>query len=82
MKQPSSFSTGDPSYLVVASTSGNVSPTALTISNPSVGSCFFGLRFIEGQYQPSCDAVQASLVPLHSETAMYVTTRTMSEMIP
>ena len=48
MKQPFSFSTGDPSYFVVASTFGNVSPTALTISNPSVGSCFFGLRFIEG----------------------------------
>ena len=34
MKQPLSFSTGDPSYFGVASTSGNVSPTALTISNP------------------------------------------------
>jgi hypothetical protein len=48
MKQPPSFSTGDPSYFVVASTSGNVSPTYLTISNPSAGSRFFGLRFIEG----------------------------------
>ena len=43
-KQPSSFGNGDPSYIVVASTPGNVSPTALTTSNPAVGCRFFGLR--------------------------------------
>ena len=61
MKQPSSFSTGDPSYLVVASTSGNVSPTALTISNPSVGSCFFGLRFIEASINPRATQFKPAL---------------------
>src|SRR5688572_21799921 len=35
MKQPPSFSTGDPSYFVTASTLGSVSPTARTVSKLS-----------------------------------------------
>jgi hypothetical protein len=46
MKMPPTFSTGDPSYLVVASTSGSASPTVPTISKTSIGACFFGMRFI------------------------------------
>src|SRR5712692_10861875 len=46
MKQPPTFRTGDPSYLVVASTSGSASPTVLTGSKLSAGVCFVGLRFI------------------------------------
>jgi len=61
MKLPRTFSTGDPSYFVVASTSGSVSPTVLTVSNVSAGICFVGLRFIEAQYSPSRDAIQANL---------------------
>ena len=45
MKQPPAFSTGEPSYLMTASTSGRVSPTALTrervgpaLSSPFVAS--------------------------------------------
>src|SRR4030095_7750876 len=37
MKQPRAFSTGEPSYLIAASTSGKVSPTALTAANESAG---------------------------------------------
>ena len=36
MKMPINFSTGDPSYFVVATTSGNESPTVLTISKELV----------------------------------------------
>src|SRR5688572_10216048 len=35
MKQPRALSTGEPSYLTTASTSGKVSPTALTAANES-----------------------------------------------
>jgi hypothetical protein len=61
MKQPPTFSTGDPSYLVVASTSGSASPTVLTVSKASACVCFVGLRFIEAQYSRSRDAIQANL---------------------
>ena len=37
MKQPPTFKTGDPSYLVVARTSGSVSPTSLTVSKHAAG---------------------------------------------
>ena len=37
MKQPRTFSTGDPSYFVVASTSGSASPTVLTVAKVSTG---------------------------------------------
>jgi hypothetical protein len=53
MKQPPTFSTGDPSYLVVASTSGSASPTVLTVSKGSAGVCAVGLRVIETQYRPA-----------------------------
>src|SRR5713226_8580143 len=46
MKQPQSFSTGDPSYFVVASTSGSVSPTALTLSKAPARIRFAGIRFM------------------------------------
>jgi hypothetical protein len=36
MKQPRSFSTGEPSYLVLTSTSGSVSATALTASKETL----------------------------------------------
>jgi hypothetical protein len=61
MKQPPTLRTGDPSYLVVASTSGSASPTVLTDSKVSAGVSFVGLRFIEAQYSPSRDAIQANL---------------------
>lgn len=61
MKLPPTFSTGDPSYFVVASTSGSASPTVLTVSKVSAGVCFVGLRFIEAQYSLSRDAIQANL---------------------
>ena len=51
MKQPPTFRTADPSYFVVASTSGRPSPTALTVSNGSTGFCF-DRRFIGAQYSP------------------------------
>lgn len=51
MKQPPTFSTGDPSYFVVASTSGSASPTVLTISNASAGLCPIRLRFIEAGFR-------------------------------
>jgi hypothetical protein len=51
MKQPPTFSTDDPSYLVVASTSGSVSPTALTISKGSACVRFVALRFIESLHR-------------------------------
>src|SRR6187399_3744628 len=35
MKQPPTFSTGEPSYFVAASTPGSVSPTLLTSANAS-----------------------------------------------
>jgi len=38
MKMPSTFSTGDPSYFVVASTFGSASPTVLTMSKAPVAS--------------------------------------------
>ena len=44
-----SFSTDNPSYFVVASTSGSASPTVLTISNASAGFRLIGLRFIEAE---------------------------------
>ena len=46
MKQPPSFSSGDPSYFVVASTSGSAVPIVLTISNASASFCVRGLPFI------------------------------------
>ena len=60
MKQPPSFSTGDPSYFVVASTSGSPSPTVVTISNASDGFRCIGLRVIDAEYPPSRDATQAT----------------------
>jgi hypothetical protein len=45
MKQPPIFSTGDPSYFVAASTSGNASPTVLTISNAAAGCILMGMSF-------------------------------------
>jgi len=59
MKQPPSFSTGDPSYFVVTVTSGSPSPTVVTIANASGGFCCIGLRFIDAEYPPSRDATQA-----------------------
>ena len=47
MKLPPAFSTGDPSYFVVASTSGIVSPSVLTISKMSARVRFGRLRFID-----------------------------------
>jgi hypothetical protein len=35
MKQPPAFKMGEPSYLTVASTSGNESPTSCTVLNAS-----------------------------------------------
>jgi len=56
MKAPPSFNTGDPSYLVPASTSGSASPTLLTVSKGSGGPGLFGVRFIEATvYSPSRD---------------------------
>src|SRR5262245_13434038 len=53
MKQPPVFSTGDPSYLVAATTSGSESPTARTSSNRSVGACspFFRLMVVTSELQ-------------------------------
>jgi hypothetical protein len=61
MKLPPTFSAGDPSCFVVASTSGKASPTVLIVSNMSASVCFVGLRFIDAQYSPSRDAIQANL---------------------
>src|ERR1700682_1276630 len=47
MKMPSTLSTGDPSYFVAASTSGNASPTVLTISKAAVIGCLVGFRLID-----------------------------------
>jgi hypothetical protein len=58
MKLPLAFKTGDPSYFVVASTSGSASPTVLTVSKGSAGARFTGLRFIDAQYSPSRGAIQ------------------------
>jgi len=48
MKQPPTFSTGDPSYFVEDSTSGNVSPTVLTGSNGFERACLMLAFRIEG----------------------------------
>ena len=36
MKQPPAFKMGEPSYLIVASTSGNERPTCCTVSNAPI----------------------------------------------
>ena len=68
MKAPPTFSTGDPSYLVVASTSGSASPTILTVSNVGDGVCLFGLRFIEAVFA-SHDAMATSYPSARSARA-------------
>jgi hypothetical protein len=50
MKRPPTFSTGDPSYFVVISTSGSVSPIALTIAKEFAAVDFVGLWFIESNF--------------------------------
>jgi cell division septation protein DedD len=47
MKLPRTFSIGDPSYFVAASTPGRPSPTVLTISNRLADVCLPHLAFIE-----------------------------------
>jgi len=47
MKQPASFRTGDPLYLVVASTSGSASPTVLTMSKAFTGDAAFDLFMVQ-----------------------------------
>jgi hypothetical protein len=64
MKQFRTFSSGDPSYFVVASTSGSARPAILTGSNVSAGVCFVGRRFIEAQYSRLRDAIQANLLSI------------------
>src|SRR4029453_6709363 len=59
MKLPPAFSTGDPSYFVVASTSGRASPAVLTLAKGSAGVCLLGLCFIDTQYSPSREAIQS-----------------------
>jgi hypothetical protein len=46
MKLPPTFSIGDPSYFVAASTSGSVRPTALTAAKMADAGCRVGFRFI------------------------------------
>ena len=58
MKAPPSFSTGDPSYFVVASTSGSASPTVRTAANTHAAVCRPGLRVINAQYSHWRDATQ------------------------
>jgi uncharacterized protein (TIGR03435 family) len=60
MKQPPAFKTGDPSYFVMASTSGSASPTVLTVSKGSAGARVVCRRFIAAQYSPSRGAIQAN----------------------
>jgi len=55
------FSTGEPSYLVVASTSGNASPTTPTISKASATGSLVGFRLIESKPSSSRDAIQTAL---------------------
>jgi len=55
MKLPPTFSIGDPSYFVAASTSGSVSPTDLTVSKVSVS---FRLRLIHAESPLSRDRSQ------------------------
>lgn len=71
MKQPYSFSTGDPSYLVAASTSGRVKPTALTVSNGSVGGFFAVRRFMahKADSNHSRGGQSPSTVDSHRSTA-------------
>jgi hypothetical protein len=64
MKLSRAFKTGDPSYFVAASTSGSASPTVLTVSKGFARARLVGLRFIDAQYSPSHDAIQADLRPL------------------
>jgi len=47
MKIPSNFSTGDPSYFVVASTPGSWSPIVLTMSKALAIICLCDIRFID-----------------------------------
>ena len=49
MNLPSAFSTGDPSYLILDSTSGSASPRVLTISKASATVRFVVFRFIESE---------------------------------
>jgi hypothetical protein len=61
MKMPSTFSTGDPSYFVVATTFGNDSPTVLTISKELVTRCLSGLRFIDVGPQANSQIVASGI---------------------
>ena len=58
MKAPPTFSTGEPSYFVPASTPGSASPTIMTASNVAAGVDFVRLRFIEAQYSPNVQLSQ------------------------
>ena len=58
MKQPPSLSTGEPSYLVVASTPRSVSPTDLTVSKLFRDTAL-ERRLIDAQYLRSRAGIQA-----------------------
>ena len=57
MKTPRTFSTGDPSYFVSASTCGNVNPTAFTTLKTAAASAFADRRAIAVKYQEASAAL-------------------------
>src|SRR5687768_7231812 len=62
MKQPPAFRTGEPSYLMPASTPGNDSPTAFTISNVVDGLAFTH-RYYDAPHGPTTSAHRRRVLP-------------------